>query len=101
MRPARTVGLQAMPVLGYTPSALAAAMLLPLNAIAADLPLPAPPEDTPNRATTSAASAQRLAWWSDARFGMFIHWGLYSQRGCHYPGTNGDLLNGGSEHMMQ
>jgi len=21
---------------------------------------------------------QRLAWWRDARFGMFIHWGVYS-----------------------
>ena len=20
----------------------------------------------------------RMAWWRDARFGMFIHWGLYS-----------------------
>jgi len=44
--------------------------------------------------------AARLAWWSDARFGMFIHWGLYSQWGCHYPGTNGTLVSGGSEHMM-
>jgi alpha-L-fucosidase len=68
---------------------------------AGDIPIPAPPEDTPISAGTDAASAQRLAWWSDARFGMFIHWGLYSQWGCHYPGTNGELLNGGSEHMMQ
>jgi len=22
--------------------------------------------------------ARRLAWWQQARFGMFIHWGLYS-----------------------
>ncbi|HVU33821.1 MAG TPA: alpha-L-fucosidase [Opitutaceae bacterium] len=43
---------------------------------------------------------QRLAWWEDARFGMFIHWGLYSQWGCHYPDKNGNLLNGYSEHMM-
>jgi len=67
---------------------------------AADLPLPAPPEDTPLAVATDAAAAQRLAWWSQARFGMFIHWGLYAQWGCHYPGTNGELLNGGSEHMM-
>ncbi|HZP59434.1 MAG TPA: alpha-L-fucosidase [Opitutaceae bacterium] len=44
---------------------------------------------------------QRLAWWEDARFGMFIHWGLYSQWGCHYPGPDGKLLDGHSEHMMQ
>lgn len=25
----------------------------------------------------------RLAWWSAARFGMFIHWGLYAQLGRH------------------
>ena len=23
----------------------------------------------------------RIAWWREARFGMFIHWGLYSQLG--------------------
>ena len=22
--------------------------------------------------------ADRIAWWQEARFGMFIHWGLYS-----------------------
>jgi len=46
-------------------------------------------------------ASKRMQWWSEARFGMFIHWGLYSQWGCHYPGTNGDLLNGSSEHMMR
>jgi alpha-L-fucosidase len=25
-----------------------------------------------------AARARRLQWWRDARFGMFIHWGLYA-----------------------
>lgn len=49
----------------------------------------------------SPDAASRMQWWSEARFGMFIHWGLYSQWGCHYPGTNGDLLNGSSEHMMR
>src|ERR1035438_8460180 len=24
---------------------------------------------------------QRMAWWHDAKFGMFIHWGLYSLLG--------------------
>ena len=40
--------------------------------------------------------AKRLAWWSDARFGFFIHWGLYSQDGCFYNGKDGR-----SEHMMR
>ncbi|MEM2905098.1 MAG: alpha-L-fucosidase [Candidatus Bathyarchaeia archaeon] len=28
--------------------------------------------------TVAAGSAERLRWWNEARFGMFIHWGLYS-----------------------
>jgi alpha-L-fucosidase len=32
---------------------------------------------------TAASRAQRMAWWHAARFGMFIHWGLYSQLGRH------------------
>ena len=27
--------------------------------------------------------ARRMKWWHDARFGMFIHWGLYAQLGRH------------------
>jgi alpha-L-fucosidase len=30
------------------------------------------------QAETPAARDQRMAWWRDARFGMFIHWGLYA-----------------------
>ncbi len=26
---------------------------------------------------------QRMQWWHEARFGMFIHWGLYAQLGRH------------------
>lgn len=26
---------------------------------------------------------QRLKWWTDSRFGMFIHWGLYSEAARH------------------
>jgi alpha-L-fucosidase len=31
----------------------------------------------------SATRAQRMAWWHEAKFGMFIHWGLYSLVGQH------------------
>ena len=27
---------------------------------------------------SKAAKEQRMKWWKDARFGMFIHWGLYA-----------------------
>jgi alpha-L-fucosidase len=31
----------------------------------------------------AASRAQRMAWWHEAKFGMFIHWGLYSIIGQH------------------
>ena len=34
-------------------------------------------------AAASKTRAQRMAWWTEARFGMFVHWGLYSQLGRH------------------
>ena len=30
------------------------------------------------RSETAAQKDARMAWWRDARFGMFIHWGLYA-----------------------
>jgi alpha-L-fucosidase len=30
-----------------------------------------------------ADRARRMKWWHEARFGMFIHWGLYSTLGRH------------------
>ena len=32
----------------------------------------------PAHAETAAERESRMAWWSEARFGMFVHWGLYS-----------------------
>ena len=32
---------------------------------------------------TKAEKKERMAWWTDARFGMFIHWGLYAQPARH------------------
>jgi alpha-L-fucosidase len=31
----------------------------------------------------AATRAERMAWWHAAKFGMFIHWGLYSLLGQH------------------
>jgi alpha-L-fucosidase len=36
-----------------------------------------------SRPQTSAARAARMQWWHDARFGMFVHWGVYSTIGRH------------------
>ncbi|MCE5348036.1 MAG: alpha-L-fucosidase [Bacteroidales bacterium] len=32
---------------------------------------------------TEAQKTQRMQWWTDARFGMFIHWGLYALPARH------------------
>jgi len=34
-------------------------------------------------AETDAGRSERMAWWTDARFGMFIHWGLYAMPARH------------------
>ena len=40
---------------------------------------------------------QRMAWWRDAAFGMFIHWGAYSIPGGE---RNGKVCRGGAEWIM-
>ncbi|WP_431295184.1 alpha-L-fucosidase [Pedobacter sp. P26] len=32
---------------------------------------------------TAAEKTKRMEWWTDARFGMFIHWGLYAMPARH------------------
>ena len=32
---------------------------------------------------TAESRERRMRWWHEARFGMFVHWGLYSQLGRH------------------
>ena len=49
----------------------------PSSAAQAQTP-PVPAQDP-----QSATRAQRMAWWHQAKFGMFIHWGLYSVIGQH------------------
>lgn len=39
---------------------------------------------------------ERMAWWRDARFGMFIHWGLYSIPGGEWKGTDYGKEEGGA-----
>ncbi|MCL5128922.1 MULTISPECIES: alpha-L-fucosidase [unclassified Algibacter] len=40
---------------------------------------------------------ERMEWWRDARFGMFIHWGAYAIPGGE---RDGEIFNGGSEWIM-
>ena len=39
-----------------------------------------------HRTETEAEKAARMAWWDDAKFGMFIHWGLYAVPAGEYKG---------------
>jgi len=39
---------------------------------------------------------EKMQWWCDAKFGMFIHWGLFSQTAGYWDGHKAK----GSEHFM-
>ena len=41
---------------------------------------------------------QRVQWWRDAKFGMFIHWGIYSLPGGEWQGKK---VSGYAEHLMR
>lgn len=41
---------------------------------------------------------QRIAWWREARFGMFVHWGIYSLPAGEWKGSK---VNGYAEHLMR
>ena len=59
-------------------SAVLVTFLLAAAGVTGQAPAPAGlPAETP------AQKDARLAWWTDARFGMFIHWGLYAQAARH------------------
>ena len=41
---------------------------------------------------------ERMAWWREAKFGMFIHWGIYAQFAGVYRGA--EQRRGGAEWIM-
>jgi alpha-L-fucosidase len=70
--------------------AVGALALAAANVEAAAASAPATAAQAADSASTASASstqaatrAQRMAWWHQAKFGMFIHWGLYSVVGQH------------------
>jgi len=42
------------------------------------------------RQETDLQRTDRMQWWKEARFGMFIHWGLYSIAGGQWMGKDSD-----------
>ncbi len=75
----------------------------PLSVFAEDKPsatasTPAPtPNPDPYANETKEQRDSRMAWWRDARFGMFIHWGVYAvPAGFH----KGEPVGGLGEWIM-
>ncbi len=46
------------------------------------------------RSETPADRDARMAWWRDARFGMFVHWGIYSGLAGNWNGKPADEPEG-------
>jgi alpha-L-fucosidase len=60
-----------------------------------------PSKDSPEAAwwrESMKTRDQRLEWWRQARFGMFIHWGVYSGLGNEFHGKKG---GGYAEHIQR
>lgn len=45
-----------------------------------------------------ATQPERIKWWRDAKFGMFVHWGLYSIPEGEWKGK---VVSGYAEHLMR
>jgi len=59
------------------------------------------PPRAPSRESLVATPAERdarLGWWRDARFGMFVHWGIYSSLGGTW---HGRAYGGYGEHLQR
>jgi len=41
----------------------------------------------PTSETAGAPKAERMRWFSDAHFGLFLHWGVYAQLGDSWQGV--------------
>jgi len=69
--------LGAAGALALSASNASASALAPNPGAAAQAP------SSPIEQKMAATRAERMAWWHQAKFGMFIHWGLYSVIGQH------------------
>ncbi|MBI5094715.1 MAG: alpha-L-fucosidase [Candidatus Hydrogenedentes bacterium] len=57
-------------------------------------------KETGTSMETKAARDARMAWWREARFGMFVHWGLYSGLAGNWRGQSTGS-SGGMEWIEQ
>jgi alpha-L-fucosidase len=66
---------------------LIAATLAIATVTALDRPLRAQQQPAQPQQRPDPDHEQRMQWWREARFGMFIHWGLYAVPAGEYKGT--------------
>jgi alpha-L-fucosidase len=76
---------------------LLAGLLTGSKLLAADPLTPADEALAPYANETPAQRDERMAWWREARFGMFIHWGVYSVPAGTY---HGKQIGGIGEWIM-
>jgi len=60
-----------------------------------------PDKDSPEAAwwrESMKTHDERIAWWREAKFGMFVHWGVYSSLGNEYKGRKGASY---AEHIQR
>jgi len=53
--------------------------------------------ETPNDSLPVLSQEKRMQWWRDARLGMFVHWGLYSELAGV---RNGEEIEGNAEWIQ-
>jgi alpha-L-fucosidase len=61
----------------------------------------APAKDSPELAwwrESMLTHDARMSWWRESRFGMFVHWGVYSALGNEYRGRKGGTY---AEHIQR
>jgi alpha-L-fucosidase len=73
---------------------------------AAQSPAPGPAQSPATKSETKEQRDARMAWWREAKFGMFIHWGVYSvpagyYRGKPVPGIGEWIMNHGKIPMAE
>jgi len=64
-------------------------------------PFSIPPKESPELAwwrDSMQTHEERITWWREAKFGMFVHWGVYSSLGNEYKGRKGGTY---AEHIQR
>jgi alpha-L-fucosidase len=75
-----------------------ALLVASLSLIAATAETPKSDSTPPPYHDTAEKKAERMRWFNEARFGMFIHWGLYSQLGGEWRDKH---VTGGAEWIQK